>query len=261
MILMSEFWFGSLDWICEDVSAVCMKYAERSSELGLVQLSPPGGEKKFYVYEWFTKDTGKVFYVGKGTGSRYRHIISDMNRPRGKEYKELQKAFGIDYRFLIKGLTSREAELYEKCMILARIDAGEVLLQSANNPKAMECWGYGGDIKEKCIHRKFVPQILVGDYYRRYFGIVPPGYDQVDLTRLHVTFKRSFSRFSPDTTKEMEYLKILITKANGKVFSTVAKGTQAIVEFDCMTYEQFMKYKGMGLLVYHAFDVVRCLDR
>lgn len=257
---MQKFWFGSLDGIREDVSAACMKYADRSSELGLVQLSFPGGEKKFYVYEWFTKDTGKIFYIGKGAGRRYQHIISDMNRPRGKEYKELQKAFGIDYRFLATGLTSREAELYEKCMILERTDAGEVLLQSANNPKAMECWGYGGDIKEKCIRREFAPQILVGDYYRRYFGVVPPNYDAVDLTRLYVTFIRTFSHFSPDTAREMEHLKMLITKADGKVFSTIAKGTQAIVEFDCTTYEQFMKYKDMGLLVYHAFDVARCLD-
>lgn len=26
----------------------------------------------FYVYEWFIKDTNEVFYVGKGTGNRYR---------------------------------------------------------------------------------------------------------------------------------------------------------------------------------------------
>src|SRR5690625_6332595 len=26
----------------------------------------------FYVYEWFIKDTGEVFYVGKGRGNRYK---------------------------------------------------------------------------------------------------------------------------------------------------------------------------------------------
>ena len=29
-------------------------------------------EKKYYVYQWFIKDTHEVFYVGKGTGNRYR---------------------------------------------------------------------------------------------------------------------------------------------------------------------------------------------
>lgn len=29
-------------------------------------------EKKYYVYQWYIKDTREVFYVGKGTGNRYR---------------------------------------------------------------------------------------------------------------------------------------------------------------------------------------------
>ena len=50
------------------------------------------GERKFYVYEWFTIDDNKVFYVGKGTGTRYNHIItSDMKRSKGALYKELQE--------------------------------------------------------------------------------------------------------------------------------------------------------------------------
>ena len=28
--------------------------------------------KKYYVYEWFVIETNEVFYVGKGTGRRYR---------------------------------------------------------------------------------------------------------------------------------------------------------------------------------------------
>lgn len=28
--------------------------------------------KKYYVYEWFIEDTGDVFYVGKGSGNRFR---------------------------------------------------------------------------------------------------------------------------------------------------------------------------------------------
>lgn len=26
----------------------------------------------YYVYEWFIKETGEVFYVGKGRGNRYK---------------------------------------------------------------------------------------------------------------------------------------------------------------------------------------------
>lgn len=31
-------------------------------------------DNRFYVYEWYNKDNGEVFYVGKGTANRYRSI-------------------------------------------------------------------------------------------------------------------------------------------------------------------------------------------
>lgn len=31
-------------------------------------------DKRFYVYEWYDVDSGEVFYVGKGTGNRYRAV-------------------------------------------------------------------------------------------------------------------------------------------------------------------------------------------
>lgn len=31
-------------------------------------------EKKYYVYKWYYKDSNKVFYVGKGSGNRYKNI-------------------------------------------------------------------------------------------------------------------------------------------------------------------------------------------
>lgn len=90
-----------------------------------------------------------------------------------------------------------------------------------------------------------------------YLESVP--YDAVDKTRLRVTFHTSICRDSPATIHEMEQLRELIAFSGGKVFSTVAKGTQAIVEFDCIDYDKFIEYKSMGLLVYHAFDVMQCL--
>lgn len=39
--------------------------------------------KKFYVYKWFNKETGQVFYIGKGCNNRYRDIAN-----RNKDFLE-----------------------------------------------------------------------------------------------------------------------------------------------------------------------------
>ena len=31
-------------------------------------------DKKYYVYKWFIESTGEVFYIGKGSGNRYKDI-------------------------------------------------------------------------------------------------------------------------------------------------------------------------------------------
>jgi len=112
----------------EDVRKLYVKYRDKFV-FKVPDENDYGNERRFYVYEWFTKDEEKIFYVGKGTGKRYNHILSDMKRSRGIYYKELQDNFGIDYRIVAKELTNLEAEIYEICWIHERTSQGEVLIQ------------------------------------------------------------------------------------------------------------------------------------
>lgn len=38
------------------------------------------GNKKFYVYVWFIVSTGEIFYIGKGSGRRYKSLSSRSHR-------------------------------------------------------------------------------------------------------------------------------------------------------------------------------------
>ena len=129
----------------------------------------------------------------------------------------------------------------------------------ANNPGVTAYWDRIEKIKTACANRTFTPEILVSDYRRRYFGVVSPAYDLFDMSRLHVTLNASFSQSSPDTIQEMGELRDLITSAGGRVYAKIAKGTQAVIELDCMDYDKYMQYKSAGLMVYHAFDVMQQL--
>lgn len=48
----------------------------------------------FYVYEWFIKDTNEIFYVGKGTGNRYK--VKKHNR----FFNDMIKRFDCDSRIV-----------------------------------------------------------------------------------------------------------------------------------------------------------------
>lgn len=50
-------------------------------------------DKKYYVYEWFNKITGEVFYVGKGCGNRYKESYR-----RNKLFKEYYANNEVDVR-------------------------------------------------------------------------------------------------------------------------------------------------------------------
>ena len=61
-------------------------------------------ERRYYVYEWFFKDTGEVFYVGKGTKDRYK-----TTHNRDKFFKDMHATHECDVRITHSDLTEEEA--------------------------------------------------------------------------------------------------------------------------------------------------------
>lgn len=61
-------------------------------------------ENRFYVYEWYIRDTGEVFYVGKGTGNRLNELHN-----RNKYFNATYDKYSCGVRKIEEGLTNREA--------------------------------------------------------------------------------------------------------------------------------------------------------
>lgn len=100
-----------------------------------IDLDESDENRKFYVYEWFTKNNHKVFYVGKGTGKRYNHILKEIevyeNNPKkykGKNYKILKDEYGIDYSIIMNELTESEALIMENYFIIKYLKERQPLL-------------------------------------------------------------------------------------------------------------------------------------
>ena len=107
-------------------------------------------DRRFYVYEWHTKN-GHVFYIGKGTGKRYNHILKEIetyeNNPRkykGSAYKTLKDTYGISCSILMSELTKCEALIMENYYIIKHL-CERKLLHNNIVPcllEAVEEWWY-----------------------------------------------------------------------------------------------------------------------
>lgn len=84
-------------------------------------------ERKYYVYEWYYKDSGKIFYVGKGCKYRYRSRKRD-----NKQLVEIINSNDCDSRIIINHLNEEEAFDMEKELIEQYRKDGQPLINIQN---------------------------------------------------------------------------------------------------------------------------------
>ena len=65
-------------------------------------------ERRYYVYEYYIVNTGEIFYVGKGTGNRYKTL-----RNRNKFFLDMYHAHDCRVRIIFQYLTEEEAYFLE----------------------------------------------------------------------------------------------------------------------------------------------------
>lgn len=84
-------------------------------------------ERKFYIYEWYIVDTGEVFYVGKGTGGRYKE-----HRRRNKMFLDFYRTHTCDVRLIYIDLYEDEAFYLEHLTIMYYIQNTNFRLTNQN---------------------------------------------------------------------------------------------------------------------------------
>lgn len=72
--------------------------------------------RKYYVYAWYYVNSGDIFYIGKGSGNRYR-----VSKRENNDFNEIVKRCECESGILVDNLTDEEALEYERIAIdLAR---------------------------------------------------------------------------------------------------------------------------------------------
>lgn len=252
--------------ICDEVKSLYYRYKGRCEEF-LPSISDADNEiHRYYVYAWYAKTEPKsYFYVGKGTGKRYNHILSDIDKyKKGKKnlrfqrYSEIQDKCGIDYEILLDKLTEYQALIYEECKKLEFLDNGEVLLNVEGIPDEFlpESWSMQQDASIPTLVKDPVYQKYLGDYGIPYFDEVT----ESGLMRTYIyPYFIEFGNITVETDKAIiiEWLKA----NNAKIYKTVSLKTESVIVQGNLRYDRYSEYRSKGKKIYSSKDVLDFINK
>ncbi|MBR3631036.1 MAG: hypothetical protein IKN55_11285 [Oscillospiraceae bacterium] len=215
---------------------------------------------RYYVYSWFTKaEPKRYFYVGKGAGKRWQHIISDINKYKNgkhnirfQRYSQIEEHCGIDHEILIDGLTEYEALIYEECQKLEYLKNGEILLNIEGIPSEYALHDWEGE-------RAATPSLQKSPFFTRYLeDLGNPYFDLVtgeDLTRTYI-YPYFVDEFNPKVIED----KAIITKwleVNGaKVYRAISTRTKSVIVQGVLRYDRYVEYRNKGMKIFSSKDVI-----
>ena len=246
--------------INDAVKSIYTKYKGQCEQFLTSIVTADHSLHKYYVYVWYAKATPKrYFYVGKGTGNRWKHILSDIEKfKKGKHniryqhYSQIQDKWGIDCDIVINDLTEYEALIYEECKKLELLKSGEILLNIEGIPSEYLLQDWNGEYATYPILQK-------SPFFTRYLDdIGDPFFDEVDLSYLMKTY---FYPYYVDTADfNVIQAKSIITgwlmAHNAKIYKTPAAGIQSVIVQGVLRYDRYAEYRSRGIKIYSSKDII-----
>lgn len=137
-------------------------------------------ETDFYVYEWFIKPTGEIFYVGKGRGDRYKEY-----HERAYDAEKVRELYDTDVKFVAQGLTEDEALELETTEMTRILNDTEHCLTNVITPYFTK--RDSGNAKSKStpsFQFETAPILYARETDEHYFGIEGRPFETVNLANL-----------------------------------------------------------------------------
>lgn len=226
-------------------------------------------DRRFYVYEWFLTD-GRVFYVGKGTGKRYNHILVEIEKgiKHGYYYKKLQEDFGIDYRIVKDKLLEEEALELENDLINQRRFEGNYLIQFMFDLNENDIRNHQAELEraKKYAERCFTPCVRVDSFHKFYYGITDFDitFDTVSnelLSKPYTSYARGLldNHSSQKVEEEKIFIENYIITTGGSIKKSF-HAASAIIIYNDLDYVQYLYFKENNIPVIHSFDVIKYIN-
>ncbi|USK63434.1 GIY-YIG nuclease family protein [Peribacillus frigoritolerans] len=224
----------------------------------------------FYVYEWFIKNTGEIFYVGKGRGNRYK-----VFHERAYEAEKIREIYDTDSRFVGTGLTEEQAiELEDKEITRILNETNDRLTNRIIPFFTKRGNGYDRSPNTPELQFETASYLYASEIDEHYFGIKSRSFDEVKYENLkavvfitrNVRDEISIIYGGKLDKYQSETIALLSTNGNKILKSKYAKSVTAWIYIgdDYVTnYEigqgKALEKLGRNIPTYHLIDVWKFL--
>ncbi|MCM3612695.1 GIY-YIG nuclease family protein [Planococcus sp. MERTA32b] len=224
----------------------------------------------FYVYEWFIKDTGEIFYVGKGRGNRFNTF-----HEKAYEAEKIRKLYDTSSRFIATNLTEEQAIELESKEITRILNETNDRLTNRIIPFFTERDnGYDRSNNTPKLQFETAPHLYVSEIEEHYFGMKSRTFDKVNSEDLKaVAFITRNIRNEVDViyggkleNYQTETRELLLAHGSKIIQSKFAKSVTAWIYIgdDYLSsyqkdQDQAMEKLGRNVPTYHLLDVWKYL--
>lgn len=227
----------------------------------------------FYVYEWFIKETGEIFYVGKGRGDRHKEY-----HKYAYEAEKIRALYDTDNKFIATNLTESEAAEIESKEITRILNETTDRLTNRFNP-LFACRDNGYDRSKNTPIFKFevAPILYAAEIDEHYYGIKGRNFDNVTIDSLasivfienrinakilDIVYGGKYKSYHDETILMLSSrgCKILKSKFAKSVTAWIHSGDDYVTNYN-IDQENAKERIGRIIPTYHLIDVWKKLKR
>lgn len=208
--------------------------------------------RNYSVFSWHT-ETGRVFYVGYGSGIPCPEQKHNM---QSKYWQLLLENYNINYKIEASGLTEGEALILSSCLQREYTCNGEFLL-------GYTAESYRHELNENYFDSRIIDNVFIDDFYTVYFPDVAQENYEFDTPTVESLSIIAFAndRWSEKTEKVKEW----VLDSNGAVRKAVGKTTKCVIVnegfIDLTLYLECKNNKSLICLIDDVIDLIESLGR
>ncbi len=240
--------------------------------IGGVGVGNPTGStaEDFYVYEWYIKDTGEVFYVGKGRGDRYKE-----HHERAYEAEKIRELYDTDIKFVAENLNEEDALRIEAEEMTRILNETNDCLTNRNTPFFVKRNCYQKSANTPPLKFETAPILYTCDIEEHYYGMKGRKFDDVSLSclsspcfveksllpeELEIVYGNKYDKYYKEVISMLEGIgsKIVKTRYAKSVSAWIYIGEDYASNND-IDEEKAQERIGRRVPSYHLIDVWKCL--